>query len=314
MKRRILALALALGMLICLPVSADVPISGLPASTTPAAADLIPMVHSGVTSKTTVAQLFGNASAIISNVSVGSAVFAMTNNSGGSNQTIFGSYSAISVSGVPCSTLLISAIGIANMFCIDSTGDVGVETAIKVGGSITAGGAYTQTSGDIGAARSGTSAGYWFGSNSSTAGFIYYDSANYYFDNPGASATKATISASTGAYTALSDRREKHDIKPITDGLATVMKLKPSSFAWNVNGKYDDGFIAQDVRDVLPEAVSFVDPKHDRLGISYNPIVAKMANAIQEQQAEIVELRHEVAAKPGHSSFFDRLHWLFSGS
>jgi hypothetical protein len=59
-------------------------------------------------------------------------------------------------------------------------------------------------------------------------------------------------------------------------------------------GKPQAGFIAQDLEPVLPEAVT-QDVSGIR-GIQNDPIVAVLVDAVQEQQAEIVALKNEVAA------------------
>ncbi len=61
-------------------------------------------------------------------------------------------------------------------------------------------------------------------------------------------------------FNAYSDKRIKTDIKPLTNALSTINKLKPSSYTkidkvQNGNGtKY--GFIAQELEEVIPEAVT----------------------------------------------------------
>lgn len=52
-----------------------------------------------------------------------------------------------------------------------------------------------------------------------------------------------------------SDRRLKKDIKTMDFGLSQVLGLKPVEFKWKHNNAISWGFIAQDVREVLPQLV-----------------------------------------------------------
>ena len=120
-------------------------------------------------------------------------------------------------------------------------------------------------------------------------------------------ATFTTKAGLVTVCTAASDARLKTDIHPYVRGLADVMKLRPASYRWNAEGRkvtglssdtQFDGFIAQNVKQVMPEAVG--TETHD--GVDYlslpqgdRPIVAAEVNAIQQQQAEIKRLEREVA-------------------
>ena len=98
-----------------------------------------------------------------------------------------------------------------------------------------------------------------------------------------------------GTYTNFSDRRLKKDIRPVTGGLAAIMRLRPVDFTWRSDGMLDSGFVAQDVKPVIPRAVRVLPGKQHYLGVSYNAVTATLVKAVQEQQAEIADLKHEVA-------------------
>ena len=54
-----------------------------------------------------------------------------------------------------------------------------------------------------------------------------------------------------------SDYRLKENIKPITGGIERLKNLKPSRFSWKEEpGTEQDGFIAHEVQEIVPEAVS----------------------------------------------------------
>ena len=70
-------------------------------------------------------------------------------------------------------------------------------------------------------------------------------------------ATVATINSSTGAYTATSDINKKKDFEDSKIGLNEVMKLKPKLFRMKTENENSDkhlGFIAQEVKEVIPQA------------------------------------------------------------
>jgi hypothetical protein len=95
-----------------------------------------------------------------------------------------------------------------------------------------------------------------------------------------------------------SDFNLKNSIEPINYGLNSINQLKPVSYLWNdVNRKLDStipdiGFIAQDVMDVIPEAVR--SNGDGDLQLNYKAITATLVKAIQEQQAVIKALEQRI--------------------
>ncbi len=90
----------------------------------------------------------------------------------------------------------------------------------------------------------------------------------------------------------LSDARLKRDVAPSTRGLAAVLALKPVSFAWidRPDTSSHLGFIAQDVREVLPEAVNQADDEMGTLSIRTLELIPVLVRAIQELEARLTEL------------------------
>jgi len=94
----------------------------------------------------------------------------------------------------------------------------------------------------------------------------------------------ATISVA-GAYTQASDRREKHDITDLTYGLGTVLRLKPSSYVYNIDKTNATalGFIAQDLLGVVPEVVSSTgEGDAQRYAVNYSGLVPVLVKSIQD--------------------------------
>lgn len=107
------------------------------------------------------------------------------------------------------------------------------------------------------------------------------------------------------SYNTASDYRLKEDIAPMTGGLAKVLSLNPVTYKWKETGADGQGFIAHELQEVVPDAVTGskdeVDangnPKYQGIDTSY--LVATLVKAIQEQQQQIEELKAEVTALKG---------------
>jgi Chaperone of endosialidase/Head domain of trimeric autotransporter adhesin len=102
--------------------------------------------------------------------------------------------------------------------------------------------------------------------------------------------SNGALLALSGVWTNASDRRFKSAIKPIHYGLKELMQLQPSTYTVNATGEQHIGFIAQDLKEIIPEVVSGIEgdiKKGETLGVSYGNMVALLTKAIQEQQVAI---------------------------
>jgi hypothetical protein len=106
--------------------------------------------------------------------------------------------------------------------------------------------------------------------------------------------TASTYYIYGSSWTGSSDRRLKHDIKPIGSGLSFVKKLNPVEYVYNTGkGGKELGFIAQDVQQVMREENMSQDynlvpvMQGDTLGLNYTQLIPVLTKAIQEQQAVI---------------------------
>lgn len=97
------------------------------------------------------------------------------------------------------------------------------------------------------------------------------------------------------AYVNGSSRRYKANVVDLDGGLAAVARLRGVSFDWKETGRHDIGFIAEEVAAVVPEVVAFDD--RGAQGIDYARLTTLLVEAIQEQQAEIDELRERLEAR-----------------
>jgi hypothetical protein len=97
---------------------------------------------------------------------------------------------------------------------------------------------------------------------------------------------------SAGSFNPTSDRRVKENIVSINNGLDVVTKLQGVEYDLKSNGLHNSGFIAQEVQEVIPHAVS--ENSNDILTLSYNSIIAYQNEAIKELKLMIDELKVEV--------------------
>lgn len=89
-----------------------------------------------------------------------------------------------------------------------------------------------------------------------------------------------------GVWSAVSDARLKSDVSPADGMLDAALKLRPVHFRWIADGKRDTGFIAQDVKGILPGFV-VGDEKKDMLTVDYSHISVVAIGAIQEMHREL---------------------------
>lgn len=140
---------------------------------------------------------------------------------------------------------------------------------------------------------SGSSSGYFWTNRSNSAEYYgwYATSGTIFLFN--GSSNAASISPSTGVYTPLSDKNKKKDFEISNIGLSEVMLLKPTLYRMKsdeTEGIKELGFIAQDVKSVIPNA--YVESA-DFIGLNYNPIVAALTKAVQELKAELDTLKNK---------------------
>jgi hypothetical protein len=88
-----------------------------------------------------------------------------------------------------------------------------------------------------------------------------------------------------------SDRRLKENISDVESGLNVVNQLQPKHFDYINGEKNNVGFIAQDVQEVIPQAVKVNDEKSDMLSLKTDFIIPYLVKAIQELKAEIDALK-----------------------
>ncbi len=133
-----------------------------------------------------------------------------------------------------------------------------------------------------------------------TLGSVYL----YFINSAGNVAGYVTQNGTTTVnYVTSSDYRMKENVVPITNALDRVAKLKPVTYIWkDTNNEQGEGFIAHELQEVCPLAVSGEkdavneDGTIKPQGIDTSKLVATLTAAIQEQQAIINDLKARVTA------------------
>jgi len=135
-----------------------------------------------------------------------------------------------------------------------------------------------------------------------------------------------SIGSSSTSYNTSSDYRLKEDWQPMSGSIDRVKALNPVNFAWKIDGSRVDGFLAHEVSDVVPEAITGTKdgmkteeyeitpavldddgnvvteavmgtrevPEYQ--GIDQSKLVPLLTAAIKEQQALIEDLQTRLAA------------------
>ena len=131
-------------------------------------------------------------------------------------------------------------------------------------------------------------------SNSQPGYIIYNNSGTYIFEFNGNTKALYLGNLGTGALysnsgiisnSSPSDERLKNNIETLTYGLKDIIKLRPVSYTWKndkANQGTQFGFIAQEVEEIIPEAVKEFGDDIKYLGLEKDAIYAALINAIKE--------------------------------
>ena len=101
-------------------------------------------------------------------------------------------------------------------------------------------------------------------------------------DNTDVGSIDVTTSGTT--YNTTSDRRLKDNIEPIADGTEKLMAMKPVTHTWKADPEADavHGFIAQEMQEIVPEAVSGDPDGEEMMSMDYGRITPVLVAALQE--------------------------------
>ena len=129
-----------------------------------------------------------------------------------------------------------------------------------------------------------------------TAGWF----AKFYSDNFGTYIGGISFYGSTTTFSTSSDYRLKENIIPISDSITRLKQLKPSRFNFKQYPEITiDGFLAHEVQDIVPEAVTGDKDELDLSGkpvyqaIDHSRLIPLLVASIQELEARVKELENK---------------------
>ena len=143
----------------------------------------------------------------------------------------------------------------------------------------------------------------WFSSNDAT----YFQRPNgtsgslMGFFCGAASVGGINVTPTATGYNTSSDYRLKEDWRDIVTPSETLMRLKPGNFAWKIDGSRVDGFLAHEVAEIIPNAVTGKKDETEEDGapvmqsVDHSKIVPLLTAALQEALKRIEALEAHVA-------------------
>lgn len=107
-----------------------------------------------------------------------------------------------------------------------------------------------------------------------------------------------TINSGTGTasdWIATSDLSLKDNVKEIDNALDITLSLKGHTYTWKNSDKKRYGFIAQEVEQIVPELVEYINDSKDTKGVNYDKVSPILVEAIKQQQKLIDSLTKRIA-------------------
>jgi len=116
------------------------------------------------------------------------------------------------------------------------------------------------------------------------------------FYNAGNVVGSISSTTSATAFNTSSDARLK-DVTGEARGLEVINELNPVAYNWKESGQADEGLIAQEVLDIVPNAVSGSEEEYYQM--DYSKLVTHLVAGMKEQQEQIEQLKTEIQTLKG---------------
>jgi len=99
--------------------------------------------------------------------------------------------------------------------------------------------------------------------------------------------------------TQTSDARLKDNVSDLNDGYEKVRSMRPVSYQWADDSGSNThlGFLAQEMAEIVPEAVDCPEKEDGYLGMNYESLIPVVVSALQEQQRITTDLEADLDAK-----------------
>ena len=172
-------------------------------------------------------------------------------------------------------------------FNIDSSGNVMVGTTSPIQNGIFSVLSSASTAGLRTTAPAGSGVVLDVSRTSATGDMVYFRTSS--------TTLAGYITCPTGtttSYVSVSDYRLKENVQPMTTGLAIICSLKPVTYDWISDNLQGEGFIAHELQEVIPLAVTGdkdavnQDGSIKPQGVDYSKIVVHLVAALQELDAK----------------------------
>jgi hypothetical protein len=123
------------------------------------------------------------------------------------------------------------------------------------------------------------------------------DSQVLQFRKDGTTVGSVSVTSSGTTYNTTSDRRLKTDIQPITNATGKLMAMKPVTHKWKADPEAGavHGFIAQEMQEIVPEAVSGTPDGEEMMSMDYGRITPVLVAALQDAHKKIEALEERLA-------------------
>jgi hypothetical protein len=128
--------------------------------------------------------------------------------------------------------------------------------------------------------------GLWNADNGGTRKFV-----DFAVSSGGAGVGSITSNGSTTAYNTTSDARLK-DVTGSARGLEVINALNPVAFNWKADGRADEGLLAQEVLEIVPNAVT--GSEEEMYQMDYSKLVTHLIAGMKEQQTIIEDLKTRI--------------------
>jgi hypothetical protein len=186
-------------------------------------------------------------------------------------------------------------VGASERMRIDSSGNLNIGSSSNITGNSRLSVVNTNSAEWVLALQVGnTTNGVLITNVSGTAGY----SAMIFYNNGTSYSTCGSISVtgSSTSFNTSSDYRMKENINTLTTGLATIGALNPVTYDWIGTQEKGEGFIAHELAEIIPLAVTGEKDAVDKngkmkpQGVDYSKVVVHLVAAIQELSAKVAAL------------------------
>ena len=180
-----------------------------------------------------------------------------------------------------------SSITFTQAMTLDASGNLLVG---KTASSTSVAGSQVQPDGTHSAVKSDANPGFFYNTTTAISGTVAL------FRSNGVTVGSISQDGTNTAYNLSSDYRLKEQVQPLVGGLARVNSLKPSIYKWKTNGSNGEGFLAHELAEVVPFAVTGQkdamneDGTINPQGVDMSKVVPILVAAIQELTARVQTL------------------------